>query len=238
MVMLVRSLAKSHGGVALATFDQGDDMDRFKNSLADEQKKTAKKTMGAGVCFALSVKFIVQNVNGMPPLGVDLERSLSTPYRLLTVPENTAIFTKYPAINNHRLPVTWSTILYQRYREMLSDWLRAQGFFYGPQEQINVGFGPGLDGGRLMASYANENRELMLQSHGWGLFGASDVGSGHAFLFHTGASGEWMFVDVNYGWFMFPDFSNMQNFLGEFWLGAGYKFNHARLVITVRRTIR
>jgi hypothetical protein len=236
-----KQAAANAGGVTLATFNQADSIDAFISTVrrkeGSAEAREIRQQAGKGVCYVLSLRFIVQSILGMPPLGIDLERKYDTPLSLFrNIPENTAIFRRFPQINDDRLPMNVAIAAHQQYRDMLGPWLAGQRCAFGPDHSLNMGFGPGIGAGRLVASYLNDKRDMLLKAHGYGLFGATGQTSGHAMVVHTGASGEWMFIDVNFGWFIFPSFAVFQEFMGEFWFGAGYTYAANRFLQTVKRS--
>jgi hypothetical protein len=240
----VRNAVHRCGGRALAYFDQSDDINRVLASRRDQPGYVAFfNAVWRGVCYVLSTRFIIQSINGMPPLGIDLEKDLhARNYPLHSLPETSAIIKQFPQFLNWRLPITGSMAGQYQTRDsdegtlfpMVDAWLAGQGY---KRERIFCPYGtpPGPSGGISVAREMRERRELLLEMKGFGLLSLYDGERGHCLVIHTGASGEWMLMDVNYGWFLFPSDVHFEVFLAAFWFETGYEFRSKWMLDTFRR---
>lgn len=245
--LMVRNAVRRCGGRSMAYFDQSDDINRFlAQRRSDAGYATVFNSVWRGVCYVLSTRFIIQSIKGMPPLGIDLEKvdAEGPKYVLQSLPECSAIVKKFPQFLNWQLPITSSVA--RDYQTLDSDegtqfprvdsWLRTEGF-----ERARLfwatGFPGGPVGGIKLARQLREWRNLLQESHGFGLLSLYAGKAGHCLVFHSGASGEWMLMDVNYGWFLFPSDVHFEVFLAAYWFETGYDFPTQFALDTFKRVI-
>ncbi len=246
--ILAKRLVASCGGRVLAYFDQVNDINRFlsqqREKLSDQKYSHLFNSVWRGVCYVLSTRFIIQSIKGLPPLGMDLEKleQQDNKMSLFLVPENSQLFHRFPHLRHRSLPV--SEFVADQYVTSGSGegtlfpavdaWLKNQGFV---RRRIpgTVGFPGGAGGGIHLAYQMRDWGDWLLENHGFGLLSLFKGDRGHCFVFHTGPSGEWMFLDVNYGWFLFPTYVHFEVFLACFWFETEYDFPTACALDTFKR---
>jgi len=173
-----------------------------------------------GACLELTIRFIIQSLRGLPPLGIDLEKGIHQD--ILRVPANSAIYRKFPNIN---------------------DAIRPSSPFSNPGHSVHVTYESGeqliarvkQDGFKLIRivspiTFTDKTflKSMMTVLHdkidiirttgkGWVLFIISKPGKTHALAFHAGNNKHLMFVDVNSGWYYFTDVGSTADFLKRYW---------------------